>query len=143
MSDLRAELRDLRKKSPAHMSVSKMKLKDIAMEIGMLRTRLETSPSIAHDGGKSKKPMKGTESVKEAKKAEFPVEPAGDMEAPKASKKKAEKVVPLPEVPKSRAKKVVESEPAPEKSEKKERPAKGSDAMKEKMAAIRSKKIAK
>jgi hypothetical protein len=90
--------------------------------------------------------MKGTvESVKEAKKAEFPVEPAGDHEAPKAAKKKAEKVVPLPEAaPKARAKKAVAAEPAAEvKSEKKAKPAKGSEEMKAHMAAIRGKKAAK
>jgi hypothetical protein len=140
MSDLRSELRELRKKSPAHMSVSKMKMKDIAMEVGKLRAHLESSPSIAHDGSKSKKPMKGTvESVKEAKKAEFPVEPAGDME--RASKKKAEKVVPEAPV-KAKAKKEI-LEVAPDKSEKKGRPAKGSEEAKAHMAAIRAKKSAK
>lgn len=146
MSDLRAELRALRKASPMYMSVSKMKLKDVALEVGKLRGHLESSPSIGHDGGASKKAMKGTvESVKEAKKAEFPVEPAGDHEAPKAAKKKAEKVVPLPEAaPKARGKKAVAAEPAAEvKSEKKAKPAKGSEEMKAHMAAIRSKKAAK
>ena len=57
MSELRAELRELRKKSPMHMSVSKMKLKDVALEVGKLRSHLESSPSIAHDGGASKKAM--------------------------------------------------------------------------------------
>ena len=74
MSDLRAELRELRKKSASHMSVSKMKLKDVALEVGKLRSHLESMPSIGLDGGASKKAMKGAvESVKEAKKAEFPV----------------------------------------------------------------------
>jgi hypothetical protein len=153
MSDLRAELRELRKKSASHMSVSKMKLKDVALEVGKLRSHLESMPSIGLDGGASKKAMKGAvESVKEAKKAEFPVEPAGDHEAPKAAKKKAEKVapmsdkaVPLPEAPKkARGKKAAAAEPAPEvKSEKKGRPAKGSEEAKAHMAAIRGKKAAK
>lgn len=137
MSDLRAELRELRKKSSAHMSVSKMKLKDVALEVGKLRGHLESSPSIGHDGGASKKAMKGTvESVKEAKKAEFPVAPAGDHEAPKAAKKKAEKAAPVPEAPKAEA-------PKAEAAVKKGRPAKGSPEMKAKMDAIRAKKVAK
>jgi hypothetical protein len=132
MAELRAELRELRKKSPAHISVSKMRLADVALEVGKLRAHLESSPSIGHDGGKSKKAMKGTtESVKEAKKAEFPTAPNGDMEAPKASKKKAEKVAPVPEAPKA------------EVAVKKAKPAKGSDDMKAHMAAIRGKKAAK
>jgi hypothetical protein len=151
MSDLRAELRELRKKSPAHMSVSKMKLKDVALEVGKLRSHLESMPSIGLDGGASKKAMKGTiESVKEAKKAEFPVEPAGDHEAPKAAKKKAEKVVPLPEaVPKARGKKAAAVEAPAEHKMEKEAPAKkvkhakGSEEMKAHMAAIRAKKSAK
>jgi uncharacterized Zn-binding protein involved in type VI secretion len=132
MSDLRAELRELRKKSPAHMSVSKMKLKDVALEVGKLRSHLESMPSIGLDGGASKKAMKGTvESVKEAKKAEFPVAPSGDHAAPKAAKKKAEKIAPVPEAPKV------------EEPVKKVKHAKGSEEAKAHMAAIRGKKGAK
>ena len=132
-ADLRAELRELRKKHPDHMSVSKMKMKDVAMAIGKLRGHLESTPSVANDGGGSKKAMKGTvKSVKEAKKAEFPVEPAGEHEAPKSAKKvpKAEKA---PVAVKAEAK-------AEAPVVKTGRPAKGSPEAKAKMDAIRAKK---
>jgi len=94
MADLRKELRELRANHPDHRSVSKMSVKDVAMAVGKLRAHVESSPSIAHDGGKSKKPMKGTvESIKEAKKAEFPVAPAGDHEVPKSAKKVSKKEI--------------------------------------------------
>jgi len=136
MSDLRAELRELRKTHPDYMSVSKMKVKDVALAIGKLRAHLESSPSIAHDGGKSKKAMKGTtESIKAAKASEFPTKPDGDHAPPKSAKKvsKAEKAP------------VAVKEPvkAEEPVAKKGRPAKGSEEMKAKMASIRGKKGAK
>lgn len=127
MSDLRKELRELRKQSAAHTSVSKMKLRDVAMEVGRLRAHLEVSPSVAMNSGTSKKPMKGTvEPIKEAKKAEFPVKPAGSMDEAKAPKKKAAAAV------------VSEAEP-----EAKAPKGKGSPEMAAKMAAIRSKKEAR
>ena len=137
-ADLRAELRELRKKHPDHMSVSKMKMKDVAMAIGKLRSHLESTPSVANDGGGSKKAMKGTvKSVKEAKKAEFPVEPDGEHEAPKSAKK----------VPKAEKAPVAVKAEAPAKAEepvaKKGRPAKGSEEAKAKMASIRGKKGSK
>ena len=147
MSDLRSELRELRKTHPDYMSVSKMKVKDVALAIGKLRAHLESSPSIAHDGGKSKKAMAGTvKSVKEAKKAEFPVEPAGDHEAPKSAKKvpKASKAPVEAEAPKAKGKAKAKAEPEAEApAPKKGKPAKGSEEMKAKMAAIRGKKGAK
>ena len=135
-ADLRAELRELRKKHPDHMSVSKMKMKDVAMAIGKLRSHLESTPSIANDGGKAKKPMKGVvKSVKEAKKEEFPTAPDGDHEVPKSAKKvpKAEKA---PVAVKAEAK-------AEAPVVKAGRPAKGSEEAKAKMASIRGKKGSK
>lgn len=145
MSDLRSELRELRKSHPDYMSVSKMKVKDVALAIGKLRAHLESSPSIAHDGGKSKKAMAGTvKSVKEAKKAEFPVEPAGDHEAPKSAKKVAKKEkAPVEAEPKAKGKAKAKAEPEAEAPVKKGKAAKGSEEMKAKMAAIRGKKGAK
>jgi hypothetical protein len=146
MSDLRSELRELRKTHPDYMSVSKMKVKDVALAIGKLRAHLESSPSIAHDGGKSKKAMKGTEkSVKDAKQAEFPSVPAGDHEAPKSAKKVAKKdKAPVEvEVPKAKGKAKAEAPKAEAPAAKKGKPAKGSEEMKAKMAAIRGKKGAK
>jgi len=142
MSDLRSELRELRKSHPDYMSVSKMKVKDVALAIGKLRAHLESSPSIAHDGGKSKKAMAGTgKPVKEAKKAEFPAEPAGDHEAPKPKKvAKKEKAPVEVEAPKAKGKAKAE---APKAEAPKGKPAKGSEEMKAKMAAIRGKKGAK
>ena len=132
-ADLRAELRDLRKKHPDYRSVSKMSVKDVAMAVGKLRNHLESTPSVANDGGKAKKPMKGVvESVKEAKKAEFPVAPDGDHAPPKSAKKvsKAEKA-PVAVKPEAKAEAPVV---------KAGRPAKGSDEAKAKMASIRNKK---
>jgi hypothetical protein len=135
-ADLRAELRELRKKHPDHRSVSKMSVKDVAMAIGKLRGHLESTPSVANDGGGSKKAMKGTvKSVKEAKKEEFPVAPDGDHEVPKSAKKvpKAEKA---PVAVKAEAK-------AEAPVVKAGRPAKGSEEAKAKMASIRGKKGSK
>lgn len=143
MSDLRAELRELRKKHPDYMSVSKMKMKDVSMAIGKLRAHLESTPSVANDGGGSKKAMKGTvKSVKEAKKAEFPVEPAGEHEAPKSAKKVAKAEMAFVEH-KGEEKKAAHKAKAEEPVAKKGRPAKGSPEAKAKMDAIRAKKGAK
>ena len=133
MSDLRAELRELRKSHPDYRSVSKMSVKDVAMAVGKLRNHLESTPSVANDGGKAKKPMKGAvKNIKEAKKEEFPVEPAGDHEAPKSAKK-----VPKKEKAPVAAKAEAKAEAPVVKAG---RPAKGSDESKAKMAAIRAKK---
>ena len=133
MSDLRAELRELRKSHPDYRSVSKMSVKDVAMAVGKLRNHLESTPSVANDGGKAKKPMKGAvKNIKEAKKEEFPVEPAGDHEAPKSAKK-----VPKKEKAPVAAKAEAKAEAPVVKAG---RPAKGSPEAKAKMDAIRSKK---
>ena len=136
MSDLRAELRELRKSHPDYRSVSKMSVKDVAMAVGKLRNHLESTPSVANDGGGSKKPMKGAvKNIKEAKKEEFPTAPDGDHEAPKSAKKvpKKEKA-PVAVKPEAKAEAPVV---------KAGRPAKGSDEAKAKMASIRGKKGSK
>jgi len=84
VSALRAELRELRK---THVKpVSRMKKADISAELNKLREVRETTPPVAAVPSAPVKVLKSAvESVKEAKKKEFPVKPA---EAPK--KKAAE-----------------------------------------------------
>jgi hypothetical protein len=79
VSALRAELRELRK---THVKpVSRMKKADISAELTKLREVRETTPPVAAVPSAPVKELKSTvESVKEAKKREFPVKPS---EAPK------------------------------------------------------------
>ena len=80
-AELRKELKELRKTHPDHMPVSKMHKKDVSETIERMRSRLETSASIAQDSSPAKKPAKASvESVKEAKAAEFPTAPAKSHE---------------------------------------------------------------
>jgi len=70
---MRKALRELRKE---HVKpVSKMKKADISAELERLKGRLETHPSIAQDTDVPKKMKPSTESIKEAKRHEFPAEP--------------------------------------------------------------------
>ena len=75
-AELRAELRALRKE---HVKpVSRMRMGDIAAEIQKLKgVREETPAPAAVPSAPIKKSKAAVESVKEAKKAEFPVMPAG------------------------------------------------------------------
>ena len=75
--ELRDELRNLRK--DAVKPISKMKKEDVAKEIEKLRgTRAETAPVASTPMGPIKASKSAVESVKEAKRSEFPVQPAGE-----------------------------------------------------------------
>lgn len=76
-SELRAQLRELRKE---HVKpVSKMRKGDIAAEIQKLKVHREETPAPAATASPAPKAMKSTvESIKEAKKAEFPRQPEGE-----------------------------------------------------------------
>lgn len=95
MSDLKAmrdELRKLRKE--AMKPVSRMKKADISAEIEKMKVHREETPPVAStEGIKPKKMKPAVESIKEAKKKEFPMVPTVE----KASKGKAEaKEAPVP-----------------------------------------------
>lgn len=91
LKELREQLRQLRKESPAHKPISKLKKGDVAAEIEKMRERREeTAPVAATRGAASKKVAPAQESIKKAKESEFPVKPskaAVKMEAPKAAPK--------------------------------------------------------
>jgi len=71
--DLREELRNLRKELVR--PVSKMGKKDVSAEIEKLRVHREETPPVASTkGGSLKETKKAVETIKEAKKVEFPVE---------------------------------------------------------------------
>lgn len=92
-ADLRAELRALRKE---HVKpVSRMRVGDISAEIQKLKVMREETPSVSAVPSVAPQKYKAAvETVKEAKKAEFPVMPAGKSEgkskAPKAKEVAAE-----------------------------------------------------
>ena len=96
LSSLRKELRELRK---THVKpVSRMRKGDISVELGKLREMRETTPPVASVPSAPMKVSKSAvESVKEAKKKEFPVKPSEapkkDAPVPKASTKKVKDVV--------------------------------------------------
>ena len=89
LKELRDELRQLRKESPSHKPISKLKKGDVSAEIQRMREmREETAPVAATRGAGRKVSIAASESVKEAKAAEFPVKPskaAVKMEKPKAA----------------------------------------------------------
>jgi len=88
-AELRAELRALRKD---HVKpVSRMRVADISAEIQKLKVAREETPAVSAVPSVAPQKYKAAvETVKEAKKAEFPVMPAGKAEAkgkaPKAAK---------------------------------------------------------
>jgi len=160
-SELRAELKALRKSHPEHAPISKMKKSDISDVIQKMKLRLEETPPVASVASAPAKVYKSAvESVKDAKREEFPLEihaeahkhskkapkkaevpemmmkeeakaPKHAKKAPKKATKKASKKAPKAEVPEMMMK---EEAKAPEK---KGRPAKGSEEAKAHMAKIR------
>ena len=75
-SDLRKELRELRKEKAAVKPVSKMRVGDISAEIERLRNSREDTPAMAAVPSVPQRKMKAAvESIKEAKSKEFPVMP--------------------------------------------------------------------
>jgi hypothetical protein len=88
LHDMRAELRALRKESVK--PVSRMKKDDIAVELQRLKGIREETPAVASTpSAPVKKSKSAVESIKEAKKAEFPVMPSDS-----GTKKKSVKSAP-------------------------------------------------
>lgn len=140
-AELRAELKALRKEHPEHKPVSRMKKTEVADLIQSMKLRLEETPPVAAIASAPlKEYTSAVESVKKAKATEFPI-------AIKGVKISAEKKEPKSlKAPAGKAKKsVVDAAVAESKVEaaavKAGRPAKGSEAAKAKMAAIRASKM--
>lgn len=75
LKEMRDELRELRK-TTGHRPISRMKKEDISREIERLKVGREETPAVASvPSAPLKKSMSAVESVKEAKKAQFPVKP--------------------------------------------------------------------
>jgi len=90
LSELRAELKELRKSSLGEKPVSRMKKGDISEQIEHLRRmRGETPAAAAVPSAPLRKSKAAVESIKEAKMSEFPVMPAPRVTAPKAPSLKA------------------------------------------------------
>lgn len=77
VSDLRKELKELRKASKAHTAVSRMKKEDISAEIQRLKGYREETPAVAAvPSAPHRKQETELHSIKEAKVKEFPLKPA-------------------------------------------------------------------
>lgn len=77
VSDLRKELKELRKASKAHTAVSRMKKEDISAEIQRLKGYREETPAVAAvPSAPHRKQETELHSIKEAKAKEFPLKPA-------------------------------------------------------------------
>lgn len=127
LSEMRAELRELRKSHPDHMPVSKMRKGDVSDMIQRLKAGREETPAVASVRSAPAKVYKSAvESVKKARADEFPIE----IHEPKASKAPKAKAA---------AKEAPMAKEAPKES-KGSRPAKGSEEAKARMAAIRQAK---
>jgi len=76
-AELRAELRALRKEK--HKPISRMRLGDISAEIEALKVHREETPApAATPAGRPRQMAPAVTSIKKAKAAEFPVEPASE-----------------------------------------------------------------
>jgi hypothetical protein len=86
-AELKAELRALRKE--AVKPVSRMKVADVAAEIQKLKGHREETPAVAAvPSAPLKKSKSAVESIKDAKAAQFPMEPdSGITAAPKKGAK--------------------------------------------------------
>jgi hypothetical protein len=93
LAEMRAELRELRKE---HVKpVSRMRKSDISAEIQKMKVhREETAAPAATPAPAPKKMASSVESIKEAKKHEFPRHPEG-AEKKKMTKKTEEKKAPM------------------------------------------------
>jgi hypothetical protein len=88
-SELRKELKELRKEYVK--PVSKMRMGDISSEIQKLRGMREETPAVASVPSVPPRKLKSAvETIKEAKRSEFPVAPA-DMGVKKGGERKAVK----------------------------------------------------
>lgn len=85
LSELREELKELRK-TGGQKPLSKMRKDDISREIEKLKVAREETPAVASvPSAPLKKSMSAVESVKEAKKAEFPHKPETTIKSFKKS----------------------------------------------------------
>jgi hypothetical protein len=130
VSEMRAELKALRKSHPDHAPVSKMKKGDLSEMIQRLKAGREETPNVASVPSQPDRVYKSAvESIKQAKASEFPMEHA-KADKPDAKKKHAgASAKAMPKPPKSLKE---------EKMEKKSRPAKGSEEAKAHMAKVRA-----
>jgi glycerol-3-phosphate cytidylyltransferase-like family protein len=79
VSDLRKELKELRKASKAHTAVSRMKKEDISTEIQRLKGVREETPAVAAVSSAPPKKMEtDVMTIKEAKVKEYPMKPAAN-----------------------------------------------------------------
>ena len=143
-AELRAELKALRKEHPDHAPVSKMKKKDVSDLIQRMKAGREETPAVASITAAPTNPGLTVESVKKASRSEFPLAAAV---AEKASKKapaaKGKKEVVAAAVKVSKAKEVALKATGAAAGSPIPRPAKGSEEMKARMAAIRGKRAKK
>lgn len=83
LKEMQAELRELRKASAEHKAVSRMRKGDISAEIQKMKGMREETPAVAAvPSAPLKKSKSAVESIKDAKKMEFPIKPEDKM--PKA-----------------------------------------------------------
>lgn len=144
-AELRAELKALRKEHPDHAPVSKMKKKDVSDLIQRMKNGREETPPVASITAAPTNPGSSVESLKKAKASEFPLAGAiaekVSKKAPAAAKPKKEVVASA--VKASKAKEVALKANGAAAGAPIPRPAKGSDEMKARMAAIRVKRAKK
>ena len=143
-AELRAELKALRKEHPDHAPVSKMKKKDVSELIQRLKAGREETPPVASTTAAPNNPGSTVESVKKASRSEFPLAAAVEEKAPKkAPAAKGKKEVVAAAVKVSKAKEVALKATGAAAGSPVPRPAKGSEEMKARMAAIRGKRAKK
>ena len=151
-SELRAELREMRKSHPDFAPVSKMNKRDVAALIQRLKVHTEETPAAGQMCDVSKKVKPAVEHIKRAKEVEFPVGPAESSTkkgeprktARKAYEKPTKEEVEEDEKVVAKAKKSVKK-PEPKKDAKKTdkpvaksgKPSKGSPEMAERMRKLR------
>ena len=144
-AELRAELKALRKEHPDHAPVSKMKKKDVSDLIQRLKAGREETPPVASTTAAPNNPGLTVESVKKASRSEFPLAAAIEEKAPKTAPRaaKGKKEVVAAAVKVSKAKEVALKATGAAAGSPIPRPAKGSEEMKARMAAIRGKRAKK
>jgi hypothetical protein len=92
VSDLRKELKELRKASKAHIAVSRMKKEDISAEIQRLKGAREETPAVAAVPSAPPRRMEtDVMTIKEARAKEFPLKPAKNDKLRDVSTKVAKK----------------------------------------------------
>lgn len=90
LADMRKELREMRKESVK--PVSRMKKGDISAEIERMRNKRESTPApAAVPSASPKKLASRVETIKEAKRSEFPVAPAKESKSKAVMKEPSEK----------------------------------------------------